>query len=614
MFPDFLKARYLNHIAIRRFYLLFIIIPLLFFSACGWDEPADKSEEVVLNQRLRSKVQTLDPGNAGDSASNAICREIYECLYAYHYLKRPYELTPQTAAGMPTVSDDGLVYRIPIRNDVYFHDDRCFPESKGRLLVAQDFIYAWKRIANIKVKSKNWWIFDGKIVGLDEFREYSKTCKKGEVDYDYPVEGLSAEGDFTLVVKLKRSWPQLVYWLAYVATAPIAKEAVDYYGPDIVSHPVGTGAFQLKQWHRGIYLEAVRNPNYQHMRFPADGMPDDSEAGLLADADKELPFADRVIWRVVVESQPRWLLLMRGDIDINTIPKDNFGQAVSMASELTPEMKERGMKLLLFDEPGTFWIGFNMNDPVLGNNKPLRHAISHAVDRGKFIDIILSDKGKIAHGFIPLAMARYDETIVENSPSIYDLDKARRLLKEAEAVHGGPIPKLRLAIGRTDTVQKQTLQFLARSLSEIGLKVETELYDWPTFLEKMLNGQHQMFHSGWIADYPDAMNFLSVYYSKNAPWPNSTNYNNPEFDAIYEQVSVMPDSDERTALYHKAQRIVIEDLPCAFIYHRVGYIIHHGWLGNIKPDAYHPDTNGYGLLKYYKVDTKKRDEYRKRFK
>jgi ABC-type transport system substrate-binding protein len=187
-------------------------------------------------------------------------------------------------------------------------------------------------------------------------------------------------------------------------------------------------------------------------------------------------------------------------------------------------------------------------------------------------------------------------------------------LKEAEQFQGGPIPKLRLAIGRTGTVQKQTLQFLARNLTEIGLEVETELYDWPTYLEKMRNGSHQMFFSGWMADYPDVESFLSVYYSKNASWPNSTNFNNPEFDAIYEQVSVMPDSPQRTELYRKAQRIVLEEMPCVFTYHRVGYIIHHDWLENLKPDPYKADTIGFGHLKYYDVDTAKRDEYRKTFK
>jgi len=155
---------------------------------------------------------------------------------------------------------------------------------------------------------------------------------------------------------------------------------------------------------------------------------------------------------------------------------------------------------------------------------------------------------------------------------------------------------------------------LARNLSAIGLEIETELYDWPTFLEKLRTSDLQMFFSGWMADYPDVENFMQVFYSKNASWPNSTNFNSPEFDAIYEKVSVMPDSPQRSELYHQAQRIVLEQMPCAFTYHRIGYIIHHAWLENLKPDPYKADTIGFGYLKYYTVDTAKRHEYRKRFK
>lgn len=614
MFPELLNARYLNQFMMRCFCLFNVLIPLLFLSACTQEDPTSKSDEVVLNQRMRSKVQTLDPADVGDTASHGVCGEFYESLYAYDYLKRPQQIVPELAATMPDISDDGKTYRIPIKQGIYFHDDPCFPGGKGRELTAHDFVFAFKRIANVKVQSKSWYIFDSRVIGLDDFREYTKGCRKGEVDYDRPVAGLEAEDDFTLVIKLHRPWPQLIYWLAYLPTAPMAKEAVDYYGSDIVKHPVGTGPYILKQWHRGIYLEAVCNPNYRDVFYPSEGMPEDTPAGLLADAGKRLPFIDRVFWRVIVEDQPRWLLLMRGDIDLITIPKDNFGQAVSMGTELTEEMKQRDMQLRLFDEPSTFWLGMNMNDPLIGRNKPLRYAINHAIDREKFIEIIESSKGKPAYGPLPLVMPGYDEAIKEWSPSHFDLEKAKAYLKEAEKIHGGHIPKLRLAIGRTNTKQKQTLQFLSRNLAEVGLEVETELYDWPTFLEKLRNSSHQMFFTGWMADYPDAESFLSCYYSKNASWPNSTNFNNPEFDAIYDQVSVMPDSPQRTELYRQAQRIVLDQMPCAFTYHRVGYIIHHDWLENLKPDPYKADTIGFGHLKYYQVDMAKRDEYRKTFK
>ncbi|MCI0499726.1 MAG: ABC transporter substrate-binding protein [Planctomycetales bacterium] len=594
---------------IRRSIAVFWMLAVV-FGGCKPGKPSAGREEMVLNQRLEANIQTLDPADVGDTSSDGVCREFCESLYAYDYLKRPHQVVPELAAAMPDISEDGRIYRIGVKQGVYFHDDPCFAGGKGRQLTAHDFVYAFKRLANVRVQSKNWYIFDGRVVGLDDFRNYTKTCEKDKVDYSRPVEGLYAEDDFTLVIKLHRPWPQLIFWLAFLPTAPMAREAVDYYGPDIILHPVGTGPFVLKQWHRGVYLEAVRNPAYREVYYPSEGAPGDAEAGLLRDAGRRLPFIDRVFWRVVVEDQPRWLLLMRGDIDINSIPKDNFGQAVSVVNDLTDEMKRRGMKMQLFDEPSTFWLGMNMSDPVLGSNKPLRYAINYAIDRQRFIEIIQSGKGRLAYGFVPPAMTSYDEGLKDWSPSRFDLQKARAYLKEAEKIHGGPIPKLRLAIGRTGTAQKQTLQFLSRCLTEIGLQIETELYDWPAFLEKLRTSDNQLYFSGWMADYPDAESFLGTFYGPNAPWPNSSNFHNSEFDAVYEQVSVMPDSPRRTELYRKAERIVIEEMPCAFVYHRVGYIIYHDWLDNLKADPYKAEAIGYGQLRYYKVNTQKRTNYR----
>ncbi len=583
-------------------------------SGCESKQPSAGQGEVVLNQRLEANIQTLDPADVGDTNSDGVCREFYESLYGYHYLKRPHVVVPELAESLPEISQDGTEYHIRIKRGIYFHDDPCFPDGKGRELKAQDFVYAIKRLADVKVQSKNWYIFDGRIVGLDAFREYTKTCQKGQVDYSRTVEGLYAQDDYTLVIKLIRPWPQLIYWLAFLPTAPMAQEAVDYYGPDIVHHPVGTGPFILKQWHRGVYVEAVRNPHYRRVYYPSEGADGDAEAGLLEDAGKPLPFIDRVIWRIVTEDQPRWLLLMRGDIDINSIPKDNFGQAVSMSTDLTDQMKQRGMKLQLFDEPCTFWLGMNMQDPVIGRNKPLRYAINYAIDRLKFIEIIQSGKGKPAYGFIPVVMNGYDQSIADWSPCRFDLEKARAYMKEAEKIQGGPIPKLRLSIGRTGTVQKQTLQFLSRCLMQIGIQTEIEIYDWPAFLEKLRTSDLQLYFTGWMADYPDVESFLGVFYSPNAPWPNNSLFQNAEFDAIYEKVCIMPDSPERTELYRKAERIVVEQMPCAFIYHRIGYIIHHGWLGNVKADPYKADTIGFGQLRYYKINAEQRDRYRKMFR
>ncbi|MGD9109565.1 MAG: ABC transporter substrate-binding protein, partial [Phycisphaerales bacterium] len=306
----------------KHLFALLITIPLLLISCGGSSSDDSESTGAVLQHQLRAKAQTMDLGNMGDYASHTVGAEIFECLYGYHYLKRPYEIIPVLAAAMPQISKDRLTYKIKIKEGIYFHDDKCFEGGKGREVKVSDFVYSWKRLADIKSRGKMWWLFDNKIVGLDEFREYTKSCKSAEeVDYSREVEGLRATDDYTLVIKLKRPWPQIMYVLAYLPTAVMAHEAVEYYGKNVGNHPVGTGSFKLKVWNRGSYIEMVRNPRCRFDPYPSEGEPGDLEKGLLADAGKAMPFVDRIVWRVVVEDQPRWLMFLQGDIDITSIPK-----------------------------------------------------------------------------------------------------------------------------------------------------------------------------------------------------------------------------------------------------------------------------------------------------
>jgi len=600
--------------ALRLFYAV-LVTAVVFFVGCKDRRAAQPAGGNVLNHRLHSKVLTFDPANIGDVTSHAVASEIFEFLYDYHYLKRPYQLVPALADDMPQISDDLLTYIIPVKRGVRFADDACFENGKGRELTAHDFIFSWKRIADIKTVSRNWWIFDGRIVGLDEFREYTKTCRTAEdVDYSWPVEGLTAPDDYTLVIKLRKPWPQLLYFLAYPGTAPVAREAVEYYGKDIISHPVGTGPFKLVTWNRGSYIKMVRNPSYRRDLYPSEGKPGDLEAGLLDDAGKPMPFVDRIIWRIVAEDQPRWLLFENGDIDITSIPKDNFGQAVAPGRELTPKMKERNIHLTTFREPDTFYIGFNMEDPILGINKPLRLAISCAFDRQKWIELFYNGRGDIAYGFIPPCMSGYDPNIQRVSKTEYNPEKARQLVAEAEKLNASPLPTFKLTMQGTDTTYRQMGQFLKRSFDDIGLDVDIEYLDWPTYLEKIRTKSVQIYQSGWIADYPDIENFAQIFQSKRSPWPNSSNYSNPEYDKLVDQAAVMPDCPERTELYRRAERIVVEDAPAAFMFHRIFYVMYHDWIGNFKPDAYKPDSFGFGLSKYYRVDVEKRAAYHRKYK
>ena len=593
------------------YFLTFVILAGTAISISGCkDTTSDKyQDEMVAYAVIGAKVSLLDPAHIGDSTSSLAGGQIFECLYEYHYLKRPYELMPCLAADMPTVSDDGLIYTIPIKKGVYFTDDVCFADGKGREVVASDFIYAWKRIADIKNISQNWWIFDGKIKGFDEFREYTKSCAtRDAVDYSLPVEGLQAVDNQTLRITLNKPWPQMLYILAHLPTAPMAREAVEYYGKSIINHPVGTGAYLLKKWNRGSYLEFERNPSYRKVLYPDAGEASDLDKGFLADAGKRLPFVDRLFMMVIQEDPPAWFSFLQGKLDLSGIPKDNFSQAIDAGKELTGELIEKGIELKVYQRPTTYWVGFNMSDELIGGNKPLRQAISAAIDRATYVDLFTNNRAEVAYGFLPPLMKAYDKDI-ENYGISYDIEKARQFVKEAEGLYGGAIPKLKMGLPSTDVVTRQMGQFYTKAFKDVGLELEVDYMDWPTYIGKQRKKQMQIFQSGWIADYPDAENFLQLFYSKNV-WPgiNSFNYVNPEFDAIFEKTMVMRDCPERQELYKKAQKIIVEDCPAAFLLHGVAFTLQHDWIKNFKPNVFQ-----YGITKYRRIDTAKRLEYQRKY-
>lgn len=586
---------------------LIIICLMGMHAGCGQEAPPPSSSPeglVVRYSTLSSKIRGLDPMDIGDTTSSAIGGNIFDCLYQYHYLKRPYQLIPNLAAAMPTVSEDSLTYTIPIRDDVVFFDDECFKATsgKGRGLTAADFIYAWKRIANIKNVSKNWWIFDGRIVGFDEFREYTKTIKdKADVDYSKPVEGLVALNDHLLQIKLKKPWPQLQFMLAHLPTAPVPHEAVNHYGEEILNHPVGTGPFILEDWKRGSKIILSRNPTFRDERYPSEGEPGDKEAGLLTDAGKRLPLIDRAEFLVIQEDQPRWLKFMAGDLDVAGIPKDSFDKVINTNRQLTPEMLAKGIILTKYQTPLTLWYGINMEDPILGTNLPLRRAMNLALNRKEYIKLFANDRAIPARGILPAMFGDFNPELV--SPYInYDPQKAKQLLVKAQRIHGGPLPTITMTMGGTDSTARQIGQYLTRTYKAVGLDFQVEYMDWPTSQDKVKNKSAQIYAMGWYADYPDSENFLLLFYGPNgSPGPNNMNYKNAEFDELFEQMGTMPSSPERKALVQKMEQMVIEDLPCILTSHPIAFALHYNWALNRKPHVF-----GEGHLKYGNIDVERR--------
>ncbi|MEA1929190.1 MAG: ABC transporter substrate-binding protein [Candidatus Auribacterota bacterium] len=576
----------------------FLSVPFYYRGGAGGGEEG----VMVRRSALGAKIRGLDPQDIGDTTSSSVGAQIFETLYTYSYLERPYKVIPMLAEGMPEISDDGKKQTIRIRRGIFFADDPAFPGGEGRELGAEDFICAWKRMADLNNRSINYSsIFQGYVEGLDEFREYTATTR--EVDYDRPVAGLQAPDPYTLEITLTRSHNFLLYWLAHLPTAPMAREVVERYGKETVNHPVGTGPYKLEGDYRSNRFSMVRNENYREARYPTRISPELEGRGLLKDAGRRIPFIDRIEYSTIEESQPLWLAFMAGEIDAAGIPKDNFDLVITAEKELTGEMKERGINLIKAEDPSIFYYGFNMDDPVVGKNKKLRQAMSMAFDRETYIDTFLNGRGKIPVGPIPPMIPGYRPG-KENPYTRYDLEAARKLLAEAVEINGGPIPLLKLAMPGNDTTVRQMGEFFRIQMQRLELEVEVDYMTWPKFQDATKTRSHQLFALGWVADYPDAQNFMLLFYGPNrAPGPNACNYSNPEFDALYEKAVAIPDPEKRLPLYHRMEDMVIEDCPWLLGTYRVVYALYYNWLKN-----YYPHDFISGTTRFQRVESKLREQ------
>ncbi len=557
--------------------------------------------DTTLNLVLRANVKGLDPINANDQYSATVIAQMYEGLLQYNYLKRPFALEPKLIEAMPEISKDGLTYTFKLKKGVKFQDNAAFKDGKGREITAQDFIYSWKRLADPRNTSEGFWIFDGKIKGLNE---WATAVKAEKANYETPVEGLSAPDANTLVVKLTGVYHQLGYVLTMPFAAVVPREAVEKYGKEFLNNPVGTGPFVLEKasdWVRNSKITLKKNPTYRSDLYPTEGATGDSEKNLLADAGKPMPFADKLVFSEIVEDQPRWQNGLKGNFDWFEIPKDNFENAVK-DNKIAPELGTKAMTLDITPALDITYYGFNLVDPLFAKNKLLRQAMSRAYDSKTSIKKFLNDRGVAAQGPVPPGIDGYEESY-KNVYSQYDVAAAKELLAKAGYPDGKGLPELTFE-GLSDSTARQSAEFFTQAMAQIGIKVKINSNTWPQFQDKIKSQKAQIFGIAWGADYPDAQNFFQLFYSKNrSPGPNDTSYNNAEFDKVYEASLKLPPGAERTKLYVKLRDIVTEDAPWMFNAHRLGYKVVHGWVRNFKWTEV-----GYDYPKYIRIDSKQRAE------
>lgn len=573
---------------------LTVIVFFAFFVFSCTKQKDDKVKE--LNLISVSKIAGYDPAQAGDMYQTMEMGKVYEGLFEYHPTKRPYQLIPALAEGMPEVSKDGLTYTFKIKKGVLFHDDKCFPGGKGRELKAHDFAYSFKRLADPKIMSKGWWLFEGKLAGVDAWRE--KYSKSDKVNYDEAIEGIEALDEYTFKLKLVKPYPQLMYALAMPYTVAIPKETVEHYGDQFLNHPVGTGPFILPNFDQSNTIVYLKNPNYREKYGPQDDP---------VLSKQRVPMLDKIVVHVMTEAQPRWLNFNKAKVDVLELPKDNFDQALNKDRTLSDELKGKSVRLDAEPMLDVTFYAFNHEDPLFKKNPKLRQAMSLAYDRQKSNDLFYVGTGMTAHGVIPPGLAGFDQNF-KNPFVEYNVEKAKALLKEAGFPDGKGVPEITVQT-TNNTDSRQMLEFFIKCMSDIGIKVKIGANTWPELVNKVTKRQFQIYTMAWHADYPDAENFLSLLYCPNqSPGSNGANYCNPKYDEMFRKASVMADSPERTKLYADINQMVSVDVPWIFGFHRTKQYLSQGWVKNFQYTEYFQH-----LFQYLDVDMQKKKELSSKF-
>jgi len=530
--------------------------------------------EKVLHTAINAKIQSLEPTIAQDYYTCKELAKVYEGLLAYHYLKRPLELIPNLAAAMPTVSADQLAYTFTIRQGVKFHDNRCFPNGKGRELTAHDFVYALKRLADPKQQSLNFGLLEGKIKGLDEWRQ--KYTDAEQVDYAEEVEGLVALDDRTLRVTLTHPWPQFLYTLTTAACYVFPPEAVAFYKEEFGNNPVGTGPFLMKTFKpEHTTLTYYRNPHFRATYFPSEAAP--AYQHMLAYAGKKIPFVEKIVTNILPEGQPRWLSFNKGHLDVIDISRDMIANTVIQHQELIPALKAHEVQLFQEPELGTGCIVFNHADPLFKNNLKLRQALSMAFDGQQYNQLFHNGSATLAQSILPPGIGGYQKDYV-NPYRKYDLQKAKQYLAEAGYPGGKGLPEITLDVSAT-TDARQKGEFIQKCMEKLGIRIQVIPNSFPELVKKTNTGATMMHMITWSAAYPDAEIFLKLFYSKN-PVGIGINYHHPTYDALYEQAVNMPDSPARTKLYEQLNQFVTEQVPVIYNMHLNKIVLCQGWIKN----------------------------------
>lgn len=589
-----------------------IFVSLYALGAAAAAEPAHPAGK-TLQMLLTGGETGLDPAVASDIASLSLLENLFDPMLHYDYLARPVKLQENTLEAMPRVEDHGLTYVFKLRRGMYFTPDPAFKGAQ-REVTAEDYVYSLKRLYDPLLKSPWLFLFEGKIAG----DEILTKPASGQFSYDTAVAGLRAVDRYTLRIHLRAPDPNFLFYLAMPATGVVAREVVEAYPGQAGNHPVGSGPFLIKEWRRSDRIILVANPTFRATVFHAGAQVDPADRALAAGLEgRRLPRVDTIDIRIVDEFQARVLGFFNGEFDyLEQVPESMAGMVLANGA-LKPELARQGIALHRFPVLQTYYMWMNMDDPVIGgygkDKVALRRAIALSYDGAQDIALLKRGLALPAQSPLPPNVLGYDPAY--RSPVAYDPALARALLdrfgyrQRADGYRSLPDGKpLTLTMYSELTAAARLRDELWRqNLKAIGLRLVFKNDKKTEIIKASRLGKVAMYETNWVADFPDGDNFFQLLYGPNSGRANYAHFNLPAYNTLYEQARLLPDSPERSALYHDMAQLIHAYTPWVLLSHPISADLTQPWLKNYKR---HPVE--FTNWRYLDVDVEQRVQMRKR--
>ncbi|MCK9686484.1 ABC transporter substrate-binding protein [Scleromatobacter humisilvae] len=592
-------------------------------------ELVGKSAEAVAQPRFLDKDGHELPQ---DAPIEQIAESVYDVHIKHGILYQPHPAFARDAAG------NFLYHHLKPGELAGRSSPWEFEKTGTRELVADDFVYAIKRQATTRITAPVYSIFSEHVIGLADYGQLIKledaklragsdpaSLDRPFLDFrKYPLAGAFALDKYTFRVRIKGRYPQWNYWMAMTFMAPVPWEAEEFYAQPGMAvanltydiWPVGTGPFMLSEYHKDRLQVMLRNPNYRGEPYPCEGAPGDKEAGLLDDCGKKTPFVDKIVVVAEREQVPQRAKFRQGYYDLEVFDRTDKGMEYIVEKENSDEVRKdydaKGFRLDRFDDVWSYVIAFNMLDPVIGDgatpqeaerHRKLREAISIAIDWEEFAKVFPYRAGPAAMGPIPAGIfgSRQQTAagvnpvthrLVGGVPVRRSIEDARALMVEAgypggrDAATGRPLVLNYDFYALPTPERKIEIDWVVRQFAKLDIQLEVRATDNNQFQDKIRKGKHQVFWTGWNADYPDAENFLVLFYGPNSKslsdGENQSNYRNPRYDALFEEMRSLPDGPRKQALIDQMVDMLRQDAPWSWGYFPYSSDAVQHWVYNSK--------------------------------